>query len=585
MLKLVKRGIEIRSRRDSSWRLTYRPLLKVRGGEYYTLKATLECSFTHKEFRFGDETSPHVVVRAIALGREFEPVRVRYERWEFGDPGEPFLCTDLGTWSCGSIALSGSRKTATYTFFRVPKGAEYLGVSIVGGGEGLVRITELKLEQGKPEQVAVEQLPTPFSHVPRALQYRRLRLGEYAAKLLRIGDLNGDGRPEFVFAQSERIGPGDVYKHVTCLTAIDLEGNVLWQLGTPHKGNYDVTSDLPVGVCDLDANGRDEVVCCMNFKLMILDGATGEVIRSRPTPKSRAGGGFCEGPETLFEHVLGDCIAFCDLRGLGRPRDFIVKDRYNNAWAFTDGLDLLWSYSGKLIHYPLVYDFDGDSRDEVFLGDALVDDNGRVLWEVELYDHCDSAVVYRQGDRLLLAVANQNGGFYFLDAYSGEVLREHHLGHAQVLSLARFDPRVDEPLICAQTYWGGLNQFLFNLSGELIYASFERVYGWVPVNWTGDGGELLASSHGLYDCYGNMLVELPNPPTGDAKVYVWDVCGDPRDEVIVWDREFLVIYTQANTVKGRVYRPARKLYNQTFYGNFISLPGWTTVDCSGANTL
>lgn len=560
-----------------SWELRYKPLLRASGMEHYVLEAKVKCNFVDRRFTFSGAGSAFASINVMALDEDLNPIRVRFSRWTFGDPGEPFLREDLGIWSCGNISFCGSLGWRhLYSFFKPPRGTKYLSLSVRGGGRGEVYIKGLRLSRRIPNGVRLNVRPTPFKSVPQALLYKRIPLGDYAGKFLRIGDLNGDGRPEFVFAQNERIGPGDIYKHITCITAVDLEGNILWQRGRPDLRNYEVTSDLPVGVMDLNGDGKDEVICCMNFEILVLDGITGEIVRRKPTPKSREGGGYCEGPETLFERITGDCIVFCNLRGQGEGRDFILKDRYNNLWAYTADLDELWSYSGKLIHSPLVYDFDGDGRDEVFTGDALLDDSGRVLWTIDLYDHCDSAVVYEHRGMLILALAHQNGGFYFLDALRGEVLKEHHLGHAQVLSLGRFDPSVNERLICAQTYWGGLNQFLFDLDGNLIHASFEKVFGWVPVNWIGDGTELLASPRGLYDCYGNLLIEFPDSYTRSkwgAKVFVWDVGNDPRDEVLVWDEYYLTIYTQAERAKGEVYRPKRRLYNQTFYGNgnFVSL--------------
>ena len=90
---------------------------------------------------------------------------------------------------------------------------------------------------------------------------------------------------------------------------------------------------------------------CIRDRIMILEGSTGRVLRSVSTSKYREGGGYVEGPETFFERVLGDQIVFADVRGLGRPRDIIFKDRYNNLWVYTDTLDVLWSYSGKLTHH------------------------------------------------------------------------------------------------------------------------------------------------------------------------------------------------------------------------------------------
>lgn len=573
-------GLRVRSYKGL-WEVHYKPLLRIGDNKYYTLEVEAKCNFKKRRFLFSRTNSDFLIIEAVPLDLDLKPLELRLKEWKFGDPGEPFFSRNLGRWACGRIAICGKRDWNTFrSFFKVPSEAKFLSIVINGGGIGEVCIRKIKLNVGIPQGILTEAKASPFKRVPQARIFKKLRLGSYAGKFLRIGDLNGDGRLEFIFAQNEKIGPGNIYKHITCLTAIDLDGNILWQIGHPDINNYEVTSDLPIGVIDINDDGKDEVVCCMNFEILILDGSSGRILKRRPTPKSREGGGFCEGPEILFERVLGDCIAFCDLRGLGKDRDFLLKDRYNNIWAFTSDLEELWSYSGKLIHYPLVFDIDGDGRDEVFVGDALLDHNGKPIWTIDLYDHCDSAVIYEYNGKLILAIANQDGGFYFIDALTGEIIKEYHLGHAQVLSLGYFEPSIKHPLICAQTYWGGLNQFLFNLNGDLIYAKFGEVYGWVPVNWIGDGTELLASSKGLYDCYGNLVVPFPEPlleSKWGAKVFIWDVCNDPRDEVIVWDENYLVIYTQSNRVKGRVYKPLRKLYNQTFYGNFISKPNWVEV--------
>jgi tricorn protease-like protein len=55
-----------------------------------------------------------------------------------------------------------------------------------------------------------------------------------------------------------------------------------------------------------------------------------------------------------------------------------------------------------------------------------------------------------------MAIANQNGGFYFINAENGEIIREYYLGHAQTLSLGYIGPQ-GEMLICGHTFWGGLN--------------------------------------------------------------------------------------------------------------------------------
>lgn len=555
--------------REGGWRLEYKPLLRVSEGECFTFEVESSCRLEKTRFCGRTGELDFLSTRVEVLDENRNPVRVVFEKWVFGDSGEPFIRTDLGLWRCGDIRLVGSKGLKRrVSFFQIPRGGKYLSIILEGRGEGECYIRCIELKRGIPAEVESTSQPISTVDAPRAAVYRRLPLGDYAAKLLRIGDLNGDGRIEFVFAQNEKIGPGDVYKHITCLTAVDLEGRILWQIGSPSIDNFEVTSDLPVSVYDIDGDGRCEVICCMDFKMMILDGSTGKVLRTADTPESHAGGGYVEGPETLFGRINGDCIVVCNLRGLDRDKDLLLKDRYNNVWAYNDKLEMLWHYSGKLIHSPLVYDIDGDKRMEVFVGDALLDHDGSPIWRIDIYDHCDSAVVYRYKDRLMLAVAYQNGGFHFLDAETGEMIKEYYLGHAQTLSLGYIGVG-GERLICGHTFWGGLNQFIFNLDGDIIYAIFGGVYGWMPVSWVGDGSELLASPRGLYDCYGNMVIEFPDPHIGSIwgpKVFVCDICSDAREEVIVWDERYLTIYTQKDYAKPK-YRFDRRIYNQTFYGN------------------
>jgi hypothetical protein len=558
------------------WAVEHKRLVPIKGREHYVLSAEAKCSFA---FRDSTLNPNHASIAADMLDQDLKIVQVRFKEWPFGDPGEPFMLTNVGDWRCGEIGLSGNWKWRNVlSFFRVPEGAHFMRLSLRGRGSGELLVRNLCVEDKILEGTLARGHPRSKG-IPGARMYNRMKLGNHAAKVLRIGDLDGDARPEYIFAQNEVVGSTSFedYRQISCLTVIDEGGHIMWQKGEPDIDNFDVTSDLPIAALDINGDGKDEVICCSNFELQVLNGADGKPLRSVPTPNAKGGQGFMIGRETLFSRILGDCIAFCDL-GSGRKWNIILKDRYNNLWCYADDLQQLWSYSGKLAHSPLIWDFDDDGRDEVFAGDALIDADGKVLWDVELYDHCDSAIFYKWKDRSVLCIANQNGGFYFLDALTGELMREWHLGHAQVLSLGNFDPAKNSQLICAQTYWGGINQFLFDLGGGLVFAGFEEVYGWVPVNWVGDGSELLAAPQGLYDCYGNLVVEFPDRISkgrSGSKVYAWNVCGDPRDEVLVWDDSYLTIYTQVDRMEGRIYSPYRRLYNQTFYGNIISKPGWS----------
>ena len=63
-----------------------------------------------------------------------------------------------------------------------------------------------------------------------------------AGRNVRFGDLNGDGRIDMLIAQNIPRVTGDSFVQISCLTAIDLDGKVLWQSGqarprqwTPHQ--------------------------------------------------------------------------------------------------------------------------------------------------------------------------------------------------------------------------------------------------------------------------------------------------------------------------------------------------------------
>ncbi len=62
----------------------------------------------------------------------------------------------------------------------------------------------------------------------------------------------------------------DAYGFISCLTAIDLEGNVLWQLGEPSDKTEElgkVSADMAFQVYDIDGDGRDEVIVGWDFEI------------------------------------------------------------------------------------------------------------------------------------------------------------------------------------------------------------------------------------------------------------------------------------------------------------------------------
>jgi len=96
-----------------------------------------------------------------------------------------------------------------------------------------------------------------------------------------------------------------------------------------------VHGDVAFNTADIDGDGRTEILVTRDFEILILDGATGQIKRRAPTPRS------FKGKEDHYPQTVGDSILVCNLRGLDGPRDLILKDRYCNMWAYTADLDPL----------------------------------------------------------------------------------------------------------------------------------------------------------------------------------------------------------------------------------------------------
>ncbi len=240
---------------------------------------------------------------------------------------------------------------------------------------------------------------------------------------------------------------------LSALTAVTLEGKVLWQTGVPDPRNGLLTSDTPFQIHDLDGDGRGEVVLVKDFQLQVLDGLTGRLCRRVFMPDAKL-----DADQKPYALTNGDSIAFVNFSGGTSPREILVKDRYSNFWIYDSDLRLLWSGSGQTGHYPYPVDLDGDGRDELFIGFALWDYQGRQLWsrDEELHDHADGVVMGNfSGD----PHAEPRGyffgsdeGFLMLDRH-GEILKHVRIGHAQSPSVARFRPDLPGVQLMTVNYW------------------------------------------------------------------------------------------------------------------------------------
>jgi hypothetical protein len=405
-----------------------------------------------------------------------------------------------------------------------------------------------------------------------------------AGSNVRFGDLDGDGQLEMLIGQNiARVG-GEGFDQISCLTAVNLNGEVLWQSGRPDPRNGLLTMDTPFQIHDIDGDGREEVLLVRDFKLQVLEGATGKLQRWVWMPET---------PPAAQEHpyVLenGDSIAFFNLSGDPRRHEILIKDRYSNFWILNRRLEVLWQGRGQTGHYPYPFAADPGGLDKVVIGYALWDHTGRRLWsrDAEIKDHADGIVMGNfSGDaaaRPRVYASGSDEGFIMFDE-QGEILKHVRIGHAQNPSVAKY--RVDLPGLQYMNvnFWNNPGIVtLFDWEGNIV-AQEEPIHSGsplLPVNWRGDGQVLALLSGnvkegGMIDGHLRRVVTFPDDGHPDLCCAVADVTGDARDEVILWDQERVWIYTQDRPFTGeRIYAPLRNpLYNESNYRTVLDWPLW-----------
>lgn len=391
---------------------------------------------------------------------------------------------------------------------------------------------------------------------------------------MRLGDLNGDGRMEMLLVQPDNRRDVRYIPHqVQCLTAFDLHGNVLWQTGTPDPEAGGPGSDYPAQIADIDGDGRLEVLCVMNGRFHILDGATGHAKTSYELPHPEA----------------HDCIIVANLTGGPYPSDIILKDRYRRMWALDRHFRLLWTHEGNPGHFPWVYDFDGDGSDEVMAGYDMLDHDGKLLWSCkDLDDHADCIWVGDvNGDGVPeLVIGGSVTVMYSPDGrelwrYSGSVESQHvALGKFRAdlpgLQVAGLDRVVRGDGRSGRKGKNAL--FLLDAEGNELWKEDRTTDGWLTIieplrGWReGAPDYILAYRRGggiyptLYD--GHMTPVAAFGTEGYA--VHGDLLGAGTEQVVIYADEIASIYSGrpldlTKEPSGNPLPQPKRLYSSTLY--------------------
>ena len=451
------------------------------------------------------------------------------------------------------------------------------------------RYANVRVEAESPVDLAIraniereqEELDALREQYPRPRLWKRLRTPGFGTdRNIRFGDLDGDGRPEMVLAQSiERIDVGN-FPGICTLTAMNLDGEVLWQIGENYPQHRYTTADTCFQVHDMDGDGCAEVVFCKDFHLQIADGRTGEVKNAVPTPPAQKDS-FVGGP--YYERVMGDSLFFANLSGGAHAQEIILKDRYAHIWVYDRELRLLWTHELVTGHFPTAGDVNGDGREELQVGSTLFSPDGQVLWSLDLEDHVDGvALVDLKNDGEIFSVMAAGEAGLIVADLEGRIRMRQMYGHMQKLAIGRFRADLPGLMFCTINFWGEPGIMgLFDADLDLLrqWEPIHYASPLAPVNWVGDGTELiLLSTHpkegGMLDGFGRPVVPFPDDGHPYLCARALDVTGDGREEILTWDENDIWIYTQDGPApEGSTYRPHKNpLYNDSNYKASYSIP-------------
>ncbi len=418
----------------------------------------------------------------------------------------------------------------------------------------------------------------PDAEMPACISLK-LEEGETFQKCA-VADLDGDGRYDFILkTPNASIDPAGVYwkrsPDTYKLDARRSDGTRMW--------TYDLGWSIEQGIWyspmiayDFDGDGKAEVAVKIGEGdprdadgrvksgpewVAILDGATGRELARAPWPDRS---GFGDG-ERSYNLASRNQLAVAYLDGR-TPCLIVLRGTYNlmkaDAYDF-DGKNLrqLWTYrsteagrrfSGQGGHFTHCADIDGDGRDELLLGSAVIDDNGSPLWSTGL-GHPDNFFVgdlmpQRPGMEIFYGIepALRSNGMCMADAATGKILwgwngptkHIHSIGLCSDIDPCH--PGVEcYGADCINHIPTG-DRWLFSSSGEVLSRTFDLKFGRPCVYWDADLQREIVAGDRVRKYEGGAFDPRIE---GKGTILTADILGDWREEILVTQPGELRIYT------------------------------------------
>ncbi|MBN2535934.1 MAG: hypothetical protein JXB88_23850 [Spirochaetales bacterium] len=320
----------------------------------------------------------------------------------------------------------------------------------------------------------------------------------YAGRWIIAGDLDNDHEIEIVSAKSYN---GGGYHYTTSVAVFHLDNSVFWEWGNPETGQIMNAYDVACQIYDIDSDGFKEVIVAADKELIVLNGLTGTKKWSFSIPDKAS-----------------DCIVFANLSGNDRAEDILVKTRYSTIYAYTKTGTLLWSIKRpggyRTAHQPYPVDMDGDGKDEIMAGYAMLNFDGSVRWTLDPHDlplgdgHLDCIRIYEPGTsppqfRFVITCCSDNA-IAMIDG-EGNVLWKFTGYHFESIDIGDIHPGYKGNEIFVDIDhcpWGESPACLFSGTGKLLGVLItNKSRRHFLIDWEGNGFQLMGIGHaqGLFN--------------------------------------------------------------------------------------
>lgn len=452
-----------------------------------------------------------------------------------------------------------------------------------------------------------ERVSLPAGALPQPYKSFRLQ-GNYSPNKVGIADLNGDGVYDLLIKQpSGSVDPGtfrrsqDTYK----FEAYDGKtGSFMWR--------YDLGWNMDMGiwftpaiVFDLDGDGKAEVAFKSSTYAATLESSfaeEGSFIMKGPEYCTILDGETGREIERIDWIPRGDGIEWGDPRGnrvnrnqIGiayldgkTPSLLVCRGTYTmmkiDAYSLVNKkLQKVWSWfgddetppvRGQGFHGMHAYDVDGDGKDEILFGDALLDDNGKILWNMNMghpdicyladidYDRPGLEIFYGFETR------QKQNGFCLADPLTGKIIWGNDFPTVHLHDwgmIGDIDPAEPGMELYAMERDQSAS-WLYNSKGKLLSDGKELGGGHTARAFYWKDGPVKVFYPFSYRPKGIPIMEFKGNKLGEIPgqiVAIADILGDWREEIITAiDGEVRIYTTTIPSTSRRVCLMQDPLYRK-----------------------